>query len=335
MTLQRNKKLKIEWMFERGHDLDANIELLKQLDSNNFYCILIRTTSFYPDPWGVAYKYASITNNIKFMIAINPAQLSPTYCAIKIATFQKIFGNRLIINVVSGAHKGELASYGDYTPIEKRYERSREYAEIIKKLVVTGRIDSYNGEFYKLQDVDTMVGENFEIVFAGSSDNTIENANSVGDAHYYAMETLAQYKKDRYKILVDSAIKATIIVEPTSTVAWDVTDKILEYSSDNLVEQLKNESTFHESQNQKRQQALHNFSKDNLIIEPNIWSGLGLVRTGGITAMVGDYNEIAELITNFYYAGLNRILLGGTPELHYATNFINGVMPILKQKGII
>mgnify|MGYP003352889700 CR=1 FL=1 len=55
-----------------------------------------------------------------------------------------------------------------------------------------------------------------------------------------------------------------------------------------------------ESENQKRQQALHNFSKESLLVEDNIWSGLGLLRGGGITAMVGSYKEIADLIEKFY-----------------------------------
>lgn len=329
------EKLKIEWMFERGHDLDSNIELLQELDNNNINCILIRTLSFYPDPWGVAYKYASITKNIKFMVAVNPAQLSPTYCAMKISTFQKIFGNRLVVNVVSGAHKGEVSTYGEYIPIESRYERSKEYAEIIRKLVVDGRIDEYAGKFYSLKDVDVMQGLDFDIVFAGSSDNTISNANLVGDAHYYAMETLKQYKENRHKITVDSAIKATIIVENNAEDAWNFTESILAQSTDEVIDMLKNEAKEHESVNQKHQQALHNFSKDNLVIEKNIWSGFGLLRAGGITAMVGSYQEVADLITEFYNAGLNRLLLGGTPELYYAKNFINGVMPILRERGII
>jgi alkanesulfonate monooxygenase len=180
-----------------------------------------------------------------------------------------------------------------------------------------------------------MPGEDFEIVFAGSSDETIENANTAGNAHYYAMETLDQYIKNRHKILVDSAIKATIIVEPNSMQAWKVTEDILDNSSDELVQKLKQESLQHESQNQKHQQALHNFSKDNLVIEPNIWSGFGLVRAGGITAMVGDYQEVANLIKKFHDAGLNRLLLGGTPELYYVNNFVNGVMPILKEMDVI
>ena len=108
------KKLKLEWMLERGHDI-GDLSLIKNLD-NNFSSILIRTSTFFPDPWAIAYKYAPITDNINFMIAVNPIMMNPVYCAIKIITFQKIYGNRISINIVSGASTVEQAAYGDTSP---------------------------------------------------------------------------------------------------------------------------------------------------------------------------------------------------------------------------
>lgn len=329
------KKLKLEWMFERDHDIQKNIELLQLLDNNNFNSILIRTGSIFPDPWLIASHYASITKNLKFLIAVNPVMMHPVYCALKVTTFQKIYGDRISLNLVSGASRVEQNIFSDSTPINLRYERTGEFAQIIKQLVTTGNIKKFEGKFYNILDAEMDKGKNFEIVFAGSSDNTINLANNFGSAHYYAMESSLQYAENRNKILVDSAIKATIIVEEFSKKAWDMTDYILSLSNEKRIEELKEDLSSHESENQKKQQALHNFSKDNLLVEPNIWSGLGLMRGGGITAMVGDYKEVAELIEKFYNAGLNRLLLGGTPEFYYANNFINGVVPILKNKGIV
>jgi len=327
-------KLKIEWMLERSHDLNNCKDLLNILD-NNFSSILIRTGSIFWDPWSIAHKYAETTKNINFMIAVNPAMVHPVYCAIQISTFQRIYGDRVSINIVSGASKTEQHIFNDLLDIESRYKRSGEFAQIIKQLVITGRIDSFNGQFYSLSDVDINKGSNFEIVFAGSSDNTIELANNFGSAHYYAMETLQQYKENRHKINVESAIKATIFCEKESSLAWDTANNIIKNIDNAYIENLKKDLSSHESANQKHQQSLHNFSKTNLVIENNIWSGLGLVRGGGITSIVGGYEEVADIITKFYQNGLNRILIANTPELKYANNFVNGVMPILKDRGII
>lgn len=328
------KKLQIEWMFERSHKFPEDAKLLQILDTN-FNSVLIRTGSIFPDPWTIAQEYLSITKNLKFIIAVNPASIHPVFCAIKISTLQKKYGNRISINLVSGASTIEQSIYNDETPIELRYERTAEYAKIIKQLVISGKINNFNGKFYNLNDVDILKGIDFELVFAGSSDNTINLANKFGSCHYYSMETLNQYIENRNKIIVDSAIKTTIIVDENSSNAWNFANNLLNYVTESSLTELKKDLSSHESENQKRQEKLHNFSKENLIIEPNIWSGLGLLRGGGITAMVGNFKEIADLIEKFYNAGLNRILIGGTPEEKYINNFINGVIPILKRKEIL
>jgi alkanesulfonate monooxygenase len=327
------KKLKLEWMLERGHDFN-DPTLIKLLDEN-FSSILIRTSTFFPDPWAIAHKYASITDNLNFIIAVNPMMMNPVYCAIKIVTFQKMYGNRVSINVVSGASTVEQAAYGDSFPISFRYKRSAEYAKIIKQLVVTGKIDSFNGNFYNLSDVEMESGNDFEIVFAGSSDNTIDLANNLGTAHYYAMETLPQYIENRHKIFVESAIKSTIIVNENSDKAWEFANNLIKDVTEDDINKLKIDLSSHESQNQKHQQSLHNFSKDNLIVDKNIWAGFGLLRGGGITAMVGNNIEVANLIEKFYINGLDRLLIGGTPELLFANNFISGIIPLLEDRNII
>jgi alkanesulfonate monooxygenase len=328
------KKLQLEWMFERSHNHAQDEDLVKLLDYAGFESILIRTGSIFPDPWVVATNYAAKSRKIKFLIAVNPAMVHPVYCATQISTFQKLFGNRVSINVVSGASKSEQKVFSDSTPISMRYQRSGEFAQIIRNLVTIGSVN-FKGDFYDLCNVDIIPGEDFEIVFAGSSDNTIELANSFGNAHLYAMESTAQYIENRHKIKVDSSIKATIIVESNKSKAWDTANDLLGYATDAHISALKEDLSDHESENQKHQQALHNFSKDNLNVEESIWSGLGLLRGGGITAMVGDYEAVADLIHKFYLNGLNRLLIAGTPELYYAQNFIHGVMPILNSKGII
>jgi alkanesulfonate monooxygenase len=328
-------KLKIEWMLERGHDVKKDADLIKLLDINNFYSILIRTASFLPDPWSIASYYALLTTNIKFLIAVNPAMMSPTYCALKVSTFQKLFGDRIAINVVSGASTVEQSAFSDYSPIESRYKRSGEFAYILKTLVVDGEINNFDGEFYKIKNAEIEKGNEFEVVFAGSSDNTINLANNFGSAHYYAMESSDQYIDNRKKVNVESAIKSTIIVEETSSIAWQRANELLNLATIERIEELKKDLSSHESENQKRQEALHNFSKENLIVEDNIWAGMGLLHGGGITAMVGDYHEVANLIEKFYTYGLDRILIAGTPEIYYANNFINNVVPILKEKNII
>lgn len=322
-------------MPERTHLYGEDKSLLKILEDNNFESILLRAGSAQPDPWVNASSYATEFKKIKFIVAVNPAMLSPVYCAIKTVTFQSMFGNRISLNIVSGANKLEQEMYMDDLSITDRYSRSYEFAEIVKTLVENGKIENYNGKFYQIKFAEIRKGLNLDIVFAGSSDATINLANNLGTSHYHSMETPILYKEFKNKTKVLSGMKSTFIVEENASDAWGYANSLIKNVSDSDIEFLKKDVGTYESQNQKRQQSLHNYLKDDLEIYPNIWAGYGLLRGGGITAMVGNYQEVADLIKEFYDNGLDKLLIAATPEIYYLNNFINGVIPILKSYNIV
>ncbi len=61
--------------------------------------------------------------------------------------------------------------------------------------------------------------------------------------------------------------------------------------------------------------ALHNGTRDNLEISPNFWAGVGLVRGGAGTALVGDGPTVAARITEYAALGIDSFVLSGYPHL--------------------
>lgn len=322
-------------MPERTHSYGEDKELLKLLEDNGFESILLRAGAAQPDPWVNAASYATEFKKIKFMIAVNPAMMTPVYCAIKTVTFQNMFKNRISLNIVSGANPVEQEMYMDNLTIEQRYKRSYEFAEIVKALVETGKIENYNGEFYNIKYAEIRPGQPLDILFAGSSDTTIEMSNKIASTHYHAMETPDSFLNFKNKLTIKAGMKTTFIVEENSLDAWGYANNLIKHVTDQDINILKNDVGKYESQNQKRQESLHNYSKNNLEIYPNIWTGYGLLRGGGITAMVGNYEEVANLIKQFYDNGLDKLLIAATPEIYFLNHFIEGVIPILKRYEMI
>ncbi len=80
---------------------------------------------------------------------------------------------------------------------------------------------------------------------------------------------------------------------------------------------------------------LHGGSRADLEIHPNIWAGIGLVRGGAGTAIVGSYDEVADRIAEYAEIGFDEFILSGYPHLEEAFWFGEGVMPILRQRGMI
>jgi alkanesulfonate monooxygenase len=79
---------------------------------------------------------------------------------------------------------------------------------------------------------------------------------------------------------------------------------------------------------------LNRGSRDGLVIHPNLWAGVGLVRGGAGTAMVGSYAEIADLVEQYRAVGIEEFVLSGYPHLEEAYWFGEGVLPELARRGL-
>ena len=90
-----------------------------------------------------------------------------------------------------------------------------------------------------------------------------------------------------------------------------------------------------ESEGQRRMTALHGGRVDKLEIYPNLWAGVGLVRGGAGTALVGSHEEVANLIWEYHSVGFDEFILSGYPHLEEAYWFAEGVFPILRAKGVL
>ena len=81
--------------------------------------------------------------------------------------------------------------------------------------------------------------------------------------------------------------------------------------------------------------ALHAGNVDNLLVAPNLWAGVGLVRGGAGTALVGSYEEVADRIGEYHAAGLEEFILSGYPHLEEAYHVGEGVRPALAARGLL
>jgi len=79
---------------------------------------------------------------------------------------------------------------------------------------------------------------------------------------------------------------------------------------------------------------LNRGSKDDLEIHPNLWAGVGLVRGGAGTAMVGSHTEVADLVEQYAAVGIDEFILSGYPHLEEAYWFGEGVLPVLAERGL-
>lgn len=129
-------------------------------------------------------------------------------------------------------------------------------------------------------------------------------------------------------------IRLHVITRDTSAQAWAEADRLLAGFDPQTVRSVQAGLARSESEGQRRMLALHGGSRDGLEIHPNLWAGIGLVRGGAGTALVGSHEEVAERIREYHALGIEEFVLSGYPHLEEAYWFGEGVLPRLAAQGL-
>jgi alkanesulfonate monooxygenase len=128
---------------------------------------------------------------------------------------------------------------------------------------------------------------------------------------------------------VSFGIRLHVIVRETNAEAWAAADDLIKYVSDDTI--AKAQATFArmDSVGQRRMAELHGGRRDQLEVSPNLWAGVGLVRGGAGTALVGDPDTVAARIKEYMAVGVDTFILSGYPHLEEAYRFAELVFPKL------
>lgn len=319
-------------------------EVARAADRLGFEGVLTPTGTWCEDAWLTSAALLAETERLKFLVAFRPGLIPPTLAAQQAATLQRFSGGRVLLNIVSGGDDTEQRRFGDWLNHDERYARTGEFLHIVNSVWRQESLD-FTGEYYTVSDArvseppDPLPG----IYFGGSSAAALPIAAQYVDTYLTWGEPpqAAAAKIDRVRALAAErgrslrfGIRLHTITRDTSEAAWAVADEMLAGLDP---EQIAKATALHaksESEGQRRMTALHGGRIDQLEIHPNLWAGVGLVRGGAGTALVGSHEEVANLIYEYHSVGFDEFILSGYPHLEEAYWFAEGVLPILRRKGV-
>jgi len=319
-------------------------QIARSAEQLGFEAALTPTGEECQDAWVTASMISALSERLKFLIAFRPGTIAPFLAAQMAGTFQNQSGGRLLLNIVTGAEDSEQRRFGDFFSKADRYARTDEFLEIVR-LLWTGETITYHGKHLSVEDATLyQVPDPVpHIYFGGSSDAAIRVAAKRADVYLTWGEPphLAAEKLDRVRAAAAEVgrtlrfgIRMHTIARPTSAQAWAEANRLLENLPAERVAQNQAVLQTTGSVGQRRMLGLHNGSRDNLEIYPNLWAGIGLVRSGAGTAMVGSYSEIADLVEAYRAVGIEEFVLSGYPHLEEAYWFGEGVLPELARRGL-
>lgn len=327
----------------RSPDLGYLAQVAAAAEAVGFDAMLTPCGTGCEDAWLTTAMLVPRTRRIRFLVAFRPGLLSPTLAAQMASTYQRLSGGRVLLNVVTGAEPAELARFGDHADKSTRYARTGEFIDVMKAAWGAEPAD-LTGEFYDVSGATTRERPDPvpEVYFGGASDAAELVAARSADVYLAWGETPAMVR-DRVERMTKLAadhgrqlrygIRFHVIARATAEEAWAEADRLLDSLPADAVAAAQADFATTQSEGQRRMASLHGGTRDDLVIHPNVWAGVGLVRGGAGTALVGSHAEVADRIEEYAECGFSEFILSGYPHLEEAWWFGEGVMPILRDRG--
>jgi alkanesulfonate monooxygenase len=323
-------------------------EIARTAELLGFESVLTTTGTWCEDAWVTTAALTQVTTRLKFLVAFRPGFISPTLAAHQAATFQRISGGRLLLNIVTGGDPVEQARFGDHLSHDERYRRTGEFLDALRGVSNAAQGTTYDldGQYYQISGARIDYGDWDPplIFFGGASAAAEEVAAQYVDTYLAWGETPTQIAERLTRLraratergrTLQFGIRLHVISRDTSAEAWAHAERLLSAISEERIASAQQVLARTESVGQQRMTALHEGRTANLEISPNLWAGYGLVRGGAGTALVGSHTEVADRIAEYHDLGIDHFILSGQPHVEEAYWFAEGAGAVLRSRGLV
>jgi alkanesulfonate monooxygenase len=329
-------------------DLGYLQQVASAVDNLGFYGALLPTGRSCEDAWVTASFLAANTKRMRFLVAIRPGLVSPTLAARMAATFDRLSNGRILINVVTGGDPVELAGDGLFVDHDTRYKITDEFLTIWRAALANEGEVNFEGEQLRVRGAKVLypaVQTPYPaLYFGGSSEGGLDVAAkhvdyylTWGEPPEQVKEKLAKarnYAYAKYGRTLKFGIRLHIIVRESEDEAWRDAERLISQVSDKTVALAQQTMARQDSVGQQRMLALQKLagptrSRKDLEISPNLWAGVGLVRSGAGTALVGSVENVAKRMKEYAELGIDTFIFSGYPHLEEAYRTAELLLPNL------
>jgi alkanesulfonate monooxygenase len=323
----RNSKYKSTW--------ENTSRIIKTADKLGYTNVLCPSSyQVGQDTLTYVSAMATLTKQINFLAAIRCGEVHPPMLARTIATLDHILKGRLTINIISSDLPGNKLESS------KRYARSREVIEILKQAWTKDEIN-FKGDFYNINLPSAPV-KPFQqnggplLYFGGYSSAGVDLCAEHCDVYLMWPDT-----EDKLKILISNmkakaltynrtvqfGLRSHVIVRETEQEARDYASKLISKLDYEKGEDIKNRAQDAKSLGVSMQSSLRTRADKDYYVESNLWTGVGLARSGCGAAIVGDPDQVYNKLKRYVNMGIKSFILSGYPHQDECELFAKYVLP--------
>jgi alkanesulfonate monooxygenase len=331
-------------------DRDYTVRLARAHEDNGWDRVLTAYGSGAPDPALAAALIAMQTERLQILLAYRPNLSVPTFAAKTFATLDQLSDGRLTVHIITGGNDHEQRREGDLLDKDRRYDRTREFIQIVKRAWTSEEPFDFEGEHYRIadfvSDVFPVQRPRPRISFGGSSDAAYAVGGAEADIYCLWGEPLAETADQIRRI--DSAARAAgrpdrpriqvafrPILGRTEAEAWAKAHRVLE-----RIEARRDPSNRTSQWVRRGRGAPENTGSQRLLriaaegerYDRALWTATARA-TGGAgnsNALVGTPEVVAAALLDYVDLGVDILSARGYDLLDDAVEFGREVIPLVR-----
>jgi alkanesulfonate monooxygenase len=339
-----NPSTELEPIPTRGVDLPYFRKYVRALEDGGYDYTLLPYGAGSADSFVVASAVGQLTERIKPIVALRPNTTFPTVGAQKLATLDQLTEGRAVVHLISGGSDAEQARQGDYLPKNRRYARTSEYIDVMRRSWTEPAAFSHDGEFYKFDDF----GPGFApyespipISIGGQSDEAFAVGGAKADIFSFWGEPLEDLRGeiDRVHGIARDAGRTTLpriwvtfrpIIAETDELAWQKAHRYVDRIAKTYQKAPRTQGT---PQNVGSQRSL-SFAERAELYDRALWTRTAAATNGAgaSTALVGSPETVAAAILDYVDRGASLVSIRGYDTLVDAVDYGKHVLPLVRQE---
>ncbi|MGB2693613.1 MAG: LLM class flavin-dependent oxidoreductase [Dehalococcoidia bacterium] len=326
---------------DREATLDYLVDVAKAAEDAGFTFALVPVGTTCHDAWLSSAVVAGRTEKLKFLVAMRPGFVSPTLAAKMSNTLDQLTEGRVLVNVVTGGYPAELAADGDFLDHDERYARTQEFMQVVRKAWTERQRWNFEGRYYRVEGGNVHPRPYQQpyppFYFGGASDAAKHVGVEEADVYLLWGETVSMVEERIADLRARAGaigrtlrfgMRMHVVVRETEEEAWAAADALIAGIPDDFQGKMDKVLSRTDSEGERRQQQMRQANgSDELVIAPNLWTGIGKARLGVGTALVGSGESVAARLQEYVDLGVDTFILSGYPHLEEAQRFGRYVMP--------